>query len=538
MLPLPAAGQGSGDWALVWADEFNQDGVPNPANWGYEAGFVRNQELQWYQPQNAFCSNGLLVIEGRREQVPNPNYDPNSTDWKKNRPYAEYTSASLRTRNKFSWRYGRLEVRARINVQSGMWPAIWTLGIAGEWPSNGEVDVMEYYLRSGVPTILANTAWGTATRWVAQWDGASKPLSYFLNQDPNWVSKFHIWSMDWDENSIRLYLDGELMNFTDLAQTLNADGSNPFHQPHYLILNLAIGSNGGDPSGSTFPARYEVDYARVYESNYTADGWVKVDDRDPGLDYTGWGTWDGNPGFQGTEHFSETTGAEATFTFTGARARYHGFKRNDLGHAQILLDGVPQGSVDCYQAVAAYDVMLYETPELPHTEHTLKVRVAGVKNPASSGTEVIVDAFAFRSAQVGDPWQQRWFTESQIRDHPEITSAASDYDGDGIPALAESIYGGNPLSASDVPPRAVRVGPGVSDRVVHYEIERLLDRAGVTAWIGFSTNLTSWQNLSEWPGVVETLSPSVRAGYEQVRLEIPLPANLNRFFLRSSAAVQ
>ena len=114
----------------------------------------------------------------------------------------------------------------------------------------------------------------------------------------------------------------------------------------------------------------------------------------------GWGIWDGNPGYLATEHFSETVADEATFTFTGVKARYYGFSRPDLGYAELLLDGVSEGVVDCYSDVSDYDVMLYETPELSNAQHTLTVRVAGSKNPASSGTEVVVDAFAFLP---GDP---------------------------------------------------------------------------------------------------------------------------------------
>jgi beta-glucanase (GH16 family) len=403
--PWRSLAQFENSWHLVWADEFDVDGAPNPAYWGFENGFVRNEELQWYQPENAWVQGGALIIEGRREQVLNPNYDPGSTDWRKNRQYAEYTSASLRTRGKFSWQYGRLEVRARIPAQLGMWPAIWTLGTWGEWPSNGECDVMEYYPKSGQPAILANAAWGTATRWVAQWDGAHRFLSHYRALDPDWESKFHVWTMDWDENSIRLSLDGELINFVDLSQTINgSDGLNPFHRPHYLLLNLAIGSTGGDPSGSTFPDRYEIDYVRVYEATSPADLWVKLNDTDGAIDYSsGWGTYAGNAGYLRDEHFSETTGAAATLSFTGTKARFHGFKRNDLGHAEILIDGVSQGMLDCYQDRAEYDVLLYETPDLAYGDHTLTVRVAGSKNPVSTGTEVIVDAFAWLAwAKVND----------------------------------------------------------------------------------------------------------------------------------------
>jgi len=250
---------------LVWNDEFNNQGKPNPSNWIYETGFVRNQELQWYQADNANCANGLLTIEGRKDNFKNPDFIAGSTNWKTRREYVEYSSSSIQTRGLRQWQFGRFEIRARIDTACGAWPAIWTLGISKEWPANGEIDLMEFYRIKGVPALLANFAWGTGERWVAKWDDMKKPLSDFTAVDPNWTKKFHIWRMDWNKDSINLFLDNQLMNNTLLNQTLNPDGFNPFLQPHYLLLNLAIGGNGGDPSKSRFPVRYEVDYIRIYQ---------------------------------------------------------------------------------------------------------------------------------------------------------------------------------------------------------------------------------------------------------------------------------
>lgn len=252
----------SGGYKLVWSDEFNKYGQPDPNKWTYERGFVRNRELQWYQPENARCENGLLVIEGLRERKVNPRYKPDSRNEREAREYAEYTSASLTTRGLHKWMYGRFEMRGRIDTRGGLWPAFWTLGTEGRWPSNGEIDIMEYY--RGM--LLANAAWGTEKRWVAKWDDLRKPISDF--NDPGWSGKFHLWRMDWDSDSIKLYVDNILLNTIDLKETFNKDkeGKNPFHQPHYIILNLAIGgTNGGDPSKTKFPARFEVDYVRIYQ---------------------------------------------------------------------------------------------------------------------------------------------------------------------------------------------------------------------------------------------------------------------------------
>jgi beta-glucanase (GH16 family) len=251
-------------YKLVWADEFDGEGAPDHRFWSFEHGFKRNQELQWYQEENALQKDGLLVIEGRREQVKNAAYEVGSEDWKKNRKYAEYTSSSINSNGKFSFQYGLVEVKAKIDTAKGLWPAIWTLGIEKDWPANGEIDIMEYYLVNGEPTILANAAWAHENK-RAEWDEAKISFKEFLKKDPNWPNKFHVWKMDWTEDHIKLYLDDELLNEVDLQKTVNPDGFNPFHQPHYILLNLAIGGNGGNPSDSEFPRTYIVDYVRVYQ---------------------------------------------------------------------------------------------------------------------------------------------------------------------------------------------------------------------------------------------------------------------------------
>lgn len=248
---------------LVWSDEFEKDGAPNTANWNYEHGFVRNHEFQWYQPENAFCENGLLVIEGRQEKKENPNFEPESQSWKESREFADFTSSCLITKNLHSWQFGIFEIRARFKTDNGLWPAAWFLGVDGKWPYNGEIDLIEYYRN----TLLGNACWGSDEPFKAKWDDSRKPIESF--NDPSWDEKFHVWRMDWDENRIELYVDHFLLNTIDLKETLNPDGKgpkNPFHQPHYFLVNLAIGGDsGGDPSKTEFPTRYEVDYVRVFQ---------------------------------------------------------------------------------------------------------------------------------------------------------------------------------------------------------------------------------------------------------------------------------
>ena len=127
---------------------------------------------------------------------------------------------------------------------------------------------MEFYRVDDVPTILANAAWGRSNSGGPIWNTKRIPLSHFLSKDADWPKKFHVWRMDWNKNEIALFVDDTLLNKVALSQLVNKNGSgfNPFTQPHYMLLNLAIGGlNGGDPSNTKFPNRFEVDYVRVYQ---------------------------------------------------------------------------------------------------------------------------------------------------------------------------------------------------------------------------------------------------------------------------------
>ena len=248
--------------ALVWSDEFDGSGPLDATKWTFEEGFKRNMELQWYQPDNAFREDGFLVIEGRRENRPNPTHVPGSDDWRTQRANIEYTSASVITRGLHAWRYGRLEVRAKVTNYRGTWPAIWTLGAECEWPSNGEVDVMENYGGD----ILANFAWGSDRRWTARWDSTHYPVAEL---GPGWTDQFHVWGQVWDEHQMTITLDGVVLNTVNLDDTLNGSSDcpnvSPFRQPHYLLLNLALGGAGGAVDDLAFPTRYLVDFVRIYQ---------------------------------------------------------------------------------------------------------------------------------------------------------------------------------------------------------------------------------------------------------------------------------
>ena len=247
------------NYKLAWQDEFNYEGKPDPKTWRFEKGFVRNEEVQWYQEDNAEVRDGKLIFEARQEKVANPDFDESSKDWRKNRKEALYTSSAIETHGKKEFHFGSIVVRAKIDTTTGAWPAIWTVGKEGAWPENGEVDIMEFYQVDNKSTILANAMWST-------WSTTHHSFEDFLREDPEWPNKFHIWRMDWDKESIDLYLDNQLLNHISFAEdsTLNKAGENPFLQPHFLRLNLAI-DNRVEPSKIDFPIKYEVDYVRYYK---------------------------------------------------------------------------------------------------------------------------------------------------------------------------------------------------------------------------------------------------------------------------------
>ncbi len=285
--------------SLVWSDEFNTTGSYDASMWVPENGFCRNNEAQWYQGENAEVKDGALVITAKKERKANTNYNAGSSDWKLNREYAEYTSASLVSN--FCFNRGTLICRAKLPCKSGTWPAIWTTGYysgwpsgAWEWPYGGEIDIMEYYPNhsTGLPSIHANVCWGSDTRWSGNWDSMNVPTDSFDELD--WDYKYHVWRMDWDMSYIKLYCDDQLINTIDLSNTWNGSGSwwseawnsgawrNPFTDhdwnPCYqqIFLNLALGGdNGGTIDDASTPFEYFVDYIRVYQ-NPDAEGGYEV----------------------------------------------------------------------------------------------------------------------------------------------------------------------------------------------------------------------------------------------------------------------
>lgn len=257
-------------YKLAFAEEFDNGTKPDPDRWNFETGMRRNHEDQVYTVDNATIADGCLVIEARKEKVANPDYERYSSAWNKKNRYGEYSSASLILKDPYRYHYGVYEVRAKIPVGTGYWPAIWGCGDSYEWPYNGELDIMEYYGNA----IHANLAWGTNTRWSADWSSKAPKMSEF---EGDFGDNFHIWRTEWDHNSLRIYLDDRLINETDLDRTVNpnpaqswynVDGYNPYRDPNNKFgvwLNLALGGdNGGSLTNTAFPAQYLVDYVRVY----------------------------------------------------------------------------------------------------------------------------------------------------------------------------------------------------------------------------------------------------------------------------------
>lgn len=256
-----------GGWSLVWADEFDKPGAPDPAKWDYEVGFVRNHEQQFFTRQrreNARVEDGLLVIEARKEPWANSEFDPKVRPGDlrgRDRKQAGYTSASLVTRGKAAWTYGRIEVRAKLPTGRGTWPAIWTLGADFPdvgWPRCGELDIMEFVgFDPGV--VHANIH----VKKYNHMDNSGKGDHVKIEDSSD---AFHVYAVEWTPERLDFFADGSKY-FTYQNEHTGRDAW-PFDKDQYLILNLAIGGDYGGFKGiddSIFPQKLMIDYVRVYQ---------------------------------------------------------------------------------------------------------------------------------------------------------------------------------------------------------------------------------------------------------------------------------
>ena len=243
------------DWQLVWADEFNYTGLPDPAKWKYDTGGHGwgNKELQFYtesRKENARVENGSLVIEARRD------------NWNGH----EFTSARLVSKGKGDWTYGRFEARARLPTGKGTWPAIWMLPTGwkyGGWPNSGEIDIMEQV--GYEPTVVHSSV---HTKKYHHSISTQKTAKTNL---ANATTDFNVYAVEWTPEEIRGYAnDQHYFTFKNERLTdASADYRQwPFDQPFHLLLNIAVGGTWGGARGvdrSIWPQRMVIDYVRVYQ---------------------------------------------------------------------------------------------------------------------------------------------------------------------------------------------------------------------------------------------------------------------------------
>jgi beta-glucanase (GH16 family) len=236
-------------YTLAWADEFTGSNL-NTGNWSFETGNNNgwgNNELEYYtdRPQNIFVSAGNLVIEARSESFGG----------------SSYTSTRMITKNKKIFKFGRIDIRAKMPKGKGIWPALWMLGSnidAVGWPACGEMDILE--LLGHEPNKIYGTMhWGNTVA-----SHSSKGSSYTLSSG-SFDQQFHVYSLIWKQDDIRVLVDDQEYVHVTATDVL---GSNyPFNSDFFFIFNIAVGGNWpGSPDNTTvFPQRMVVDYVRVFQ---------------------------------------------------------------------------------------------------------------------------------------------------------------------------------------------------------------------------------------------------------------------------------
>ena len=262
---LTATASEADDWKLVWSDEFDKPGMADESKWNYEVGFIRNRESQYYtcaREENARVEDGVLVIEARKEKYKNPRFDAKRKgDWKREQESASYTSASLNTKGKAAWCGGRIEVRAKLPTGRGMWPAIWMLGVDKDrvgWPACGEIDIMEN-VGYAPDVIHANIHTKSYNHSIGTGKGSRITI-------PKPYADFHIYAVEWTQEKMDFFVDDQKY-FTYENEGTGRDVW-PYNQPHYLILNIAVGGAWGGQKGiddGIFPQKMLIDYVRVYQ---------------------------------------------------------------------------------------------------------------------------------------------------------------------------------------------------------------------------------------------------------------------------------
>lgn len=234
---------------LVWAEEF--DGTTlDTARWNYEIGTGSggwgNNELQYYRSENTTVADGLLIIEAKQESFGG----------------RQYTSSRLTTEDKFSFGFGRVDIRALMPRGQGLWPALWMLGSNFStvgWPQSGEIDIMEMIGGSGREATVHGTA-----HWNSSAGKADDGGSYKLDGGETLANGYHVFSLEWTPTALKWSIDG--IAFHTLALDQSSDLA-AFQKQFFFIVNVAVGGNWpGSPNGNTqFPQRMMVDYIRVFQ---------------------------------------------------------------------------------------------------------------------------------------------------------------------------------------------------------------------------------------------------------------------------------
>lgn len=239
------------DYELVWSDEFDYEGLPDDTKWGYDTGDHGwgNNELQNYtNDKNAFVNDGILTIEAIKDDA------------------GKWTSARLVTRQKGDWKWGKIEVRAKLPTGRGTWPAIWMLPTNwqyGNWPNSGEIDIMEHVgydqnrIHASIHTQAYNHKIGTQK-------GGSKVI-------PTASEDFHTYAVEWLPDKLIFSIDGEVYYTYDPFKFVSVPKNRhwPFDREFHLLINIAIGGDWGAAQGmdpNLDYAKMEVDFVRVYQS--------------------------------------------------------------------------------------------------------------------------------------------------------------------------------------------------------------------------------------------------------------------------------
>lgn len=250
-------------YQLVWEESFIGNGLPDSTFWGYESGYKRNNELQDYKAgdkQYAWQENGRLVLKAVKDQHKGIN------PWNKKAYTFEYSSASINTHHKKTFKYGRIDVSARIPIGRGIWPAIWLMpenSEYGDWPKSGEIDVMEYVWGNG-----DNHFQIYSTIHTEDIDVNGNKIDSGVASSATLDSDFHLYSLLWTEEYIEILFDNQTI-FT-FSKSDNSYEKWPFNKEFYLMMNIAVGGSWGGQWGideNIFPAVMEVDYVRYYQKN-------------------------------------------------------------------------------------------------------------------------------------------------------------------------------------------------------------------------------------------------------------------------------